>query len=344
MRNKKIKPKNMTKEQLQIYKQGKRVAHRNGFWIWTSIQLGLAGVVGVGGHYGYKYLAKKYSPQIINDAKTIVNNVGQYLYNYIYYKSSYAIESGKTELLIEGLNQMMDKYDELKSQFDQYTNPQQPDPNPNTDPNTDPTPTSDPDATVYPFTPEDTLTTEQKQDSAKFIVGLYSNGEAKAFNVDSFQFADTFNFDSTLTMTDDSTHQFGISFVGTNSALEQGKAVFGDEKIPFDEELYNKYKLKGVKSIIKLMQSFTSDVQTMIGGISLDNTKVTINQLTDFLKTEDCIDYLKEAGFELGIDLSRLEQYQNTNTENQTPDNQPAPQNSMLFTATKYSGKDEYSI
>lgn len=339
MKNKKIKPKNMTAEQLQIYKQGKRVAHRNGFLVWLSVQLGLAGIVGVGGHYGYKYLARKYSPQLINGAKTTVNNVGKYLYNYIYYKSSYAIESGKTELLIEGLNQMMDKYDELKSQFDEYTQNPPNNPNPSVDPN------SNPDATVSPFNAnEDTLTTEQKQDSARFIVGLYSNGEAKNFNVDTFQFADTFNFDSTLTMTDDSTHQFGISFVGTNSALEQGKAVFGDEKIPFDEELYNKYKLKGVKSIIKLMQSFTSDVQTMIGGISLDNTKVTINQLTDFLKTEDCIDYLKEAGFDIGIDLSRLEQYQNTNTENQTPDNQPAPQNSMLFTATKYSEKDEYSL
>lgn len=306
----KLSKHDMNPEQYAIYKKGKRVAHRNGFLLWLAANSAIAGAAALGGFIGYNYLKNDVSPKIVETVKMALDTAGNYLYNYIYYKSTYALESGKSKALSEGLNQILDKFDEIKKELDEAKEKA----------NGIEDEIKDASSQKYNFAKR-LLNENEKQDSANFIVGLYSNGECKKFDIQTIQWGSTFNLDVNTAM-ENGDHKFSISLDADDSILKQGQSVFGTEPVNFDGKMYQKYGIDGVKSAVGLISSAVGDIQTAIHSVGIDGNNVTIEQMTNFFQEEDCLNYLLDAGIDLGVDLDRIKEIvEENNSKNEESNN-----------------------
>lgn len=286
----------MSPAQYAMYKKGKRVAHRNGFFLWLAANAAIAGASALGGLTAYNYLTNNYSPTIINGVKKTLDTAGNYLYNYIYYKSTYALESGKSKALAEGLNQMLDKFDEIKKELDEAKEKAEEIEDE----------INEASGKKYNFAKR-LLNENEKQNSAKFIVDLYANGESKSFDIQTFQWGSTFNFDINTVM-ENGEHTFSISLAADDIILQQGHAVFGAEPVMFDGNMYNKYGINGIKSAVNLITNVVGDLQTAIHSVGIDGNNVSIEQMTNFFQEEDYLNYLLDAGIDLGVNLDRIKE------------------------------------
>lgn len=307
------KKKDMTPEQLAFYKRGSKKGRRKSFLIRSAIKCSILAGVAVGGYYGYKWAAEKYSPMVVETTKRVFDITGQYLYNYVYYKSAYSLESGKAEVMAQAIEQMLDKYEELKQQLDDETSQ-------TSEEVPGEVPSGANPSGLYTF-PQRSLSVDEKTASANFIVGLYNNGETSKFDIQSFQWSDTFNININTTH-QNGEHQVSFALAGAESTMQKGKAVFGTEPVEFNGDLYNKFGVDGIKSAIGLVKNVVGGLETAIQGIGIDGNNVTMEQMTNFFQEEDCFQYLKDAGLDLGVDTDRIEDMINDesgeSTENPT--------------------------
>lgn len=304
---KSTKKMDMTPEQLAFYKRGSKKGRRKSFLIRSAVKCGLLAGIAFGGYKAYQYVTKTYSPMVIEKTKSALDLAGGYLYNYVYYKSAYALESGKAQAMSVAIEQILDKYDEMKQQLEDAQS-QVPE---------NPTESSDETSNAhYTFQPR-SLDENEKVASANFIVGLYNNKETSKFDIQTIQWGDTFNLDVTTTH-ENGEHQLTLSLAASEGTMEEGRKVFGTEPVEFNGDMYNKFGINGIKSAVNLITNVVGGLDSAIYGIGIDGNTVTMEQMTNFFKEEDCLEYLKDAGLDLGVDTERIEDTINGESEENT--------------------------
>ena len=302
------KKKDMTPEQLAFYKRGSKKGRRKSFLIRSAVKCGLLAGIAFGGYKAYQYVTKTYSPMVIEKTKSALDLAGGYLYNYVYYKSAYALESGKAQAMSVAIEQILDKYDEIKQQLEDAQS-QVPEGY---------TPSSGATSNAhYTFQPR-SLDENEKVASANFIVGLYNNKETSKFDIQTIQWGDTFNLDVKTTH-ENGEHQLTLSLAASEGTMEEGRKVFGTEPVEFNGDMYNKFGINGIKSAVNLITNVVGGLDSAIYGIGIDGNTVTMEQMTNFFKEEDCLTYLKDAGLDLGVDTERIEDMLNGESSEEEP-------------------------
>ena len=296
---KKIEKKQMNSEQLAFYKQGSKEGRRKSFLIRSAIKCSILAGAAFGVYKGYQYLEKTYSPMVIEKTKDALDLTGGYFYNYVYYKTAYSLESGKTQAMSDVIEQMLDKFQELKQQLEVVKNQAGQNPYVSALPNYS-----------HCSSPQKNLDANEKIASANFIASLYNNKETSKFDIQTIQWASTFNLDVKTTH-ENGNHQFFISLTGDESVMEGGRKVFGTEPVKFNKDMYTKFGSKGIEPAINLIKNVVSNLDSSIYSIGIDGNSITMEQLTNFFKEDDCLNYLKNAGLDLGVNTNNIEQMLN---------------------------------
>jgi|GEM_PF-7008109 len=303
---KKLTKKTMTPDELRAYKKGKRVSNIRGFAIWLSANAAIAGAAYVGG----KWAIKQYSPNVIDGVVGVANEIGKFAFNYAYLEVDNAVESGKATALSTAVDTILDKVEELKQEMKdkeeeyQSQNPQN-------------------NALKHNYKIYK-LNEDEKAKYANFVVDFVNNGTASDFKFESFKWSDCLDLNVKLT-TKNGNHDFTVSLNGDQTAIQNCKSYFGSEEIEINGDLYNKYGIESIKQMTNAIKGFASNKDTLINGMTLDGNTVTLDGIKSFTEEEDAINYLLDAGLDIGTDLDRIEEVLGEDDENTSENDSTDP-------------------